>query len=47
MTGEEKGPNLDEYREAAERVATVVGETASALKAQASDWFSQFAAKWP
>jgi len=37
---EEKGPNLDEYREAASRVATVVGEKASAAKAMAADWFS-------
>ena len=40
---EGQGPNLDEYREAASRVATVVGEKASVLKGQAMDWFSQFA----
>lgn len=34
--------NLDEYKEAATRVATVVGAKASALKTAAGDWFSQF-----
>ena len=33
---------MDEYKDAANRVATVVGAKASALKAAAGDWFSQF-----
>jgi hypothetical protein len=34
--------NLDEYKDAANRVATVVGAKASAMKSAATDWFTQF-----
>ena len=38
----DNGPSLDEYKEAASKVVSKVGEKASELKNQAVDWFSQF-----
>lgn len=35
-----EGPGLEEYKEAAAKVASRVGEKASKMKEQAADWFS-------
>ena len=40
----DNGPSLDEYKDAATKVVSKVGEKASELKNSAVDWFSQFTA---
>lgn len=41
----DNGPGLEEYKEAATKVISRVGEKASELKSSAMDWFNQFTAQ--
>ena len=43
--GRSSGGSMDEYKEAATKVAERLGEKASEVKAQAMDWFAQFTAR--
>ena len=42
LIGRSSGGSVDEYKEAATKVAERLGEKASELKGQAMDWFAQF-----
>jgi hypothetical protein len=43
--GRSSGGSMDEYKEAASKVAERLGEKASEVKAQAMDWFAQFTSR--